>query len=106
MNTFFELAPEHAFGPGPETYACRVKSDPMSKKIPWSRNDKLAVAGLAVGLLGIVVALLFPEVRRKLGFEKPALAPLALAEAPKSQLSLPQPQKAPHATTKAKQASP
>jgi len=76
----------------------------MSRKIPGSKYDKLVVAGLAAGLLGIVVVLLFPEVRRKLGLEKPALAPLALAEAPKSQLSLPQPQKAPR-TTKAKQAS-
>jgi|SRR6266849_4229434 len=49
----------------------RVKSGYMQKKPPWSRADKLTAATVVIGLLGIVVALLFPEVRRKLGLEKP-----------------------------------
>jgi hypothetical protein len=54
----------------------------MKKQVPWNRNDKLAAASLAVGMLAIFVGLLFPEVRRKLGLEKPA-PPSSAASAPK-----------------------
>lgn len=49
----------------------------MKKKAPWSRTDKLTAVGVVIALLAIVVGLLFPEVRRFVGLEKPAPAPVA-----------------------------
>src|ERR1035438_3996775 len=54
-----------------------VKFRLYMKKAAWSRKDKLAAAGLCVAVLAIVVGLLFPEVRRILGLEKPAPTPVA-----------------------------
>jgi hypothetical protein len=47
----------------------------MKKKSPWSRNDKIGAATLIATIAGILVALLFPEVRRAVGLEKPAFVP-------------------------------
>jgi hypothetical protein len=46
---------------------------------PWSRADKIGFGSLAVGVLGVVAALLFPEVRVWLHLEKPAV-PAALSQ--------------------------
>ena len=85
-----------------------VKSGDMKKKVPWSRNDKLGAAGVAVALLAIGVGLLFPEVRRFLRLEKPAPVALAPAQIPKPELPAtatpnatpPKTQPTPHTTTK------
>jgi hypothetical protein len=37
---------------------------------PWTRNDKIALAAVVVGILGVITALLFPEVRRWLHLDK------------------------------------
>jgi hypothetical protein len=86
----------------------------MKKKVPWNRNDRLAAAGVAVALLAIIVGLLFPEVRRKLGLEKPAPTTVSLpqAQVPKSELPAPEiPNPTPaktqtHTTTKGRVHSP
>jgi len=43
----------------------------MKKKTPWSRNDKLAVAGIVVAVMAFASAFFIPEVRRLFGLEKP-----------------------------------
>jgi hypothetical protein len=65
-----------------------VKSEDTKEKSPWNRNDKLVVVTIVVALLAIAVGLFVPEVRRKLGLEKPSPAPVSLtqqAQKPKSE---------------------
>jgi hypothetical protein len=54
----------------------------MKKKSPWSRNDKLAAAGVAIALVACASAFFIPEVRQFFGLEKPATvqAPVQVQE--------------------------
>jgi hypothetical protein len=50
----------------------------MKRGKPWSRGDKIGFGSLVVAIVGLVIALLFPEVRIWLHLEKkPAESPVA-----------------------------
>jgi hypothetical protein len=75
----------------------------MKKKVPWGRTDKLTAVGVVIAILAIVVGLLFPEVRRFVGLEKPAPVALVQTQAPKSE---PPATATPNATTPQAQQTP
>jgi hypothetical protein len=63
-----------------------VRSEGAKEKAGWSRNDKIAAIAVAVAVVAIIVGLLSPEVRGKLGIDKPAPVTLPQAQVPTPEL--------------------
>jgi len=49
-----------------------MKKDLMMSKFPWPRSEILAAIGIVVAIVGILLSLTQPEVRRFLGLEQAA----------------------------------
>ena len=52
----------------------------LIRKSEWSRGDKWTAAGVIVALIAGIVSFFVPEIRRKLGLEKPAAPPIEVSK--------------------------
>jgi hypothetical protein len=69
----------------PDMSTDQIVGTRSSRRVPWSRSDKIGAWSVAVTLLAIIVGLAIPEVRRFLGLERPVTVqnpPLSAVPAP------------------------